>query len=125
MIRKLVAASLFLGVLAVPAVFAEEQKKEEKKAETNAEKRAEIDKAAKEALDEVLAKSEGAPALFEKSYGYAVFDNMRVTFIFTGGGGSGVAVDKSTGKRTYMKMGTGGVALGIGAQKYDVIMFFE
>ena len=122
MIEKL-AALLVLGALvAAPAVFAADESKKE---ESNAEKRAEIDKAAKDALEEVLAKSKSAPDLYKKAYGYAVFDNMRVTFLVTGGGGSGVAVDKGTGKRTYMKMGTGGLALGIGAQKYQVVMFFE
>ena len=120
MMRKVLTALLMVGVLvAAPAVFAaeEEKKESDEKNQSNAGKRAEIDKVAKEALDEVLAKSESAPELFKKSYGYAVFDNMRITFIFTGGGGSGVAVDKATGKRTYMKMGTGGVAFGIGAQR--------
>ena len=42
-----------------------------------------------------------------------------------GGGGSGVAVNKSSGARTYMKMGTAGVGFGIGAKSYQVIMFFE
>jgi lipid-binding SYLF domain-containing protein len=115
--------SLFIVMLAIAmvftagAAFAGEEK--------NAEKRAEIDKVAQMALDDVLAKSNDAPALYEKAHGYAVFDNMRITFILSGGGGSGVAVDKATGKRTYMKMGTGGLSLGIGAQKYQVIMFFE
>ena len=95
------------------------------KKESNAEKRAEIDKVAKDALEEILGKAENAKTLFEQSYGYSVFDNMRITFIFTGGGGSGVAVNKASGKRTYMKMGTGGLSFGIGAQKYQVIMFFE
>lgn len=127
MLRKVLTAVLVVGVLvAAPAVFAaEEGKQSDKKNQSNAEKRAEIDKVAKEALDEVLAKSKNAPELFKKANGYAVFDNMRITFIFTGGGGSGVAVDKATGKRTYMKMGTGGVSFGIGAQKYQVILFFE
>jgi len=125
--KKLLTALLVAGVLvAAPAAFAAEEKKQsEVKKLSNAEKRAEIDKVAKEALDDVLAKSKNAPELFKTAYGYAVFDNMRVTFIFTGGGGSGVAVSKATGKKTYMKMGTGGVALGIGAQKYQVVMFFE
>ena len=95
------------------------------KKESNAEKRAEIDKVSKEALTEILEKAENSKKLFEQSYGYAVFDNMRITFIFSGGGGSGVAVNKASGKRTYMKLGTGGISLGIGAQKYQVIMFFE
>ncbi len=93
--------------------------------ESNAEKRAEIDKVSKEALEEILGKAENAKKLYDQSYGYAVFDNMRITFIFSGGGGSGVAVNKGSGKRTYMKMGTGGISFGIGAQKYQVIMFFE
>ena len=118
MMRKLLTALLMVGFLvAVPAAFAAEK--------SDAEKRAEIDKVAKDALDEVLAKSKDAPDLYKKAYGYAVFDNLRVTFIFTGGGGSGVAVSKADGKKTYMNMGTGGVALGIGAQKYQVVMFFE
>lgn len=95
------------------------------KAEKRAEERAEIDKVAKDTLAKILKEAKSAPALYEKAYGYAVFDNMQITFIFTGGGGSGVAVDKTTGARTYMKMGTGGISLGIGAQKLQVVMFFE
>ncbi len=105
-------------LLSVSAAFADKEDK-------NEAKRAEIDRVAKEALDEILGKAKNAPSLYEKAHGYAVFDNMRITFIFTGGGGSGVAVNKATGARTYMKMGTGGLSLGIGAQKYQVIMFFE
>lgn len=111
-------------VLTVPVALADERN-EDKKKPSKEEKRAEINKVAQEALDEVLEKAERSKDLFGKAYGWAVFDNLRVTFIFTGGGGSGVAVNKSTGDRTYMKMGTGGLALGIGAQKYQVIMFFE
>ncbi|TDI32077.1 MAG: hypothetical protein E2P03_07065, partial [Acidobacteria bacterium] len=89
------------------------------------EKRAEMDKVAKEALAEVLEKSDKAKELYEKAAGWAVFDNLRITFILSGGGGTGVAVNKASGKRTYMKMGTGGLSFGIGAQKYQVIMLFE
>jgi lipid-binding SYLF domain-containing protein len=111
-------------VFTAPMALADEEKEAKKKAERD-EQRAEIDKVAQEALDEILEKSENGKDLYGNSQGWAVFDNMRITFIFTGGGGSGVAVNKGTGKRTYMKMGTGGLSLGIGAQKYQVIMFFE
>jgi lipid-binding SYLF domain-containing protein len=104
-------------VFTATAAFADEEK--------NAEKRAEIDKIAKETLDKTLKETKNGKSLYEKAYGYAVFDNMQITFIFTGGGGSGVAVDKASGARTYMKMGTGGLSLGIGAQKLQVVMFFE
>jgi lipid-binding SYLF domain-containing protein len=126
--RKILSVILvaFLA-LGISTALAEEDEKsrEEKKAEELAAKRAEIDEVAKEALAQVLSENEKAKTAYEKAAGYAVFDNLRVTFIFTGGGGAGVAVNKATGERTYMKMGTGGIAIGIGAQKYQVIMLFE
>ncbi len=116
--------NLFILLIAITMVFtatAAFAGKEEK----HAEERAEIDKVAKETLAKILKEAKNAPSLYEKAYGYAVFDNLQITFIFTGGGGRGVAVDKSTGARTYMKMGTGGISFGSGAQKLQVIMFFE
>ena len=36
-----------------------------------------------------------------------------------------MAVEKASKKRTYMKMGTAGINIGLGAQKYQVIFLFE
>jgi lipid-binding SYLF domain-containing protein len=94
------------------------------KAEKNAKKRADIDAMASKALETVLAKSPSAKSLYDKAYGYAVFDNVKVAIGISGGGGSGVAVPKS-GKRVYMKMGTAGIGLGLGGQKYQVVFLFE
>jgi lipid-binding SYLF domain-containing protein len=88
-------------------------------------KRAKIDETAQQALDELFTKSVKAETLFEKAYGWAVFDNLKLAFIVSGGGGNGVAVDKDTGERTYMKMGTAGIGLGLGGQTYQVVMFFQ
>lgn len=88
-------------------------------------KRAKIDETAQQALDELFTKSVKAETLFEKAYGWAVFDNLKLALIVSGGGGNGVAVDKDTGDRTYMKMGTAGIGLGLGGQTYQVIMFFQ
>jgi len=88
-------------------------------------KRAKINETAKESLDEVFKGSEGAKELFNNSYGWAGFDNLKIAWGFSGGGGNGVAVNKKTGARTYMKMGTVGVGLGLGAQKYQVIFLFQ
>jgi len=88
-------------------------------------KRAKLDEMAQQALDELFTKSVKAETLFEKAYGYAVFDNLKLALIVSGGGGNGVAVDKDTGDRTYMKMGTAGIGLGLGGQTYQVIMFFQ
>ena len=88
-------------------------------------KRAKIDATAKEALDEVFGKSKNAKDLYNNSYGWAGFDNLKIAWGFSGGGGNGVAVNKKSGARTYMKMGTVGVGLGLGAQKYQVIFLFQ
>jgi lipid-binding SYLF domain-containing protein len=88
-------------------------------------KQAKIDETAKASLDEVLKDSESAKELYESSYGWAAFDNLKIAWGFSGGGGNGVAVNKQTGKHTYMKMGTVGVGLGLGAQKYQVLFLFQ
>jgi lipid-binding SYLF domain-containing protein len=88
-------------------------------------KRMKIDETAKEALDELLADHPKAKMLFDHSYGWAVFDNLKLAFGFSGGGGNGVAVEKASGNRTYMKMGTAGVGFGLGANKYQVVFLFQ
>ena len=91
-----------------------------------ATRRQEIDKSAQATLDNLLQTNANAKALYDKSVGYAVFDATKAgVFVVSGGGGTGVVVDRATGKRTYMRMGLGGVGLGIGAQKYALIALFE
>jgi lipid-binding SYLF domain-containing protein len=88
-------------------------------------KQGKIDEAAKESLDEVFKGSKNAKQLYNNSYGWAAFDNLKIAWGFSGGGGNGVAVNKENGARTYMKMGTVGVGLGLGAQKYQVVFLFQ
>jgi len=88
-------------------------------------KRAKIDAVAKAALDEVLATSESAGELYDKAYGWAAFDNVKIALGWSGGGGNGVAVDMTEDGRTYMKMGTVGVGIGLGAHKYQVVFLFQ
>ncbi len=115
---------LALG-LAAPGARGEETPAKSRKEIKADEKRAEIDRVAREALDRVLADSKVAADLYEKAVGHAVFDNLKISFILSGGGGVGVAVEKETGRRTYMKMGTAGLNIGLGAQKYQVVFLFE
>jgi len=117
--RTWIAIAVVLSLVILSGSAIAEEKKDK-----NAEKRAEIDAMAKKALDTVLAKSENAKQLHAKAAGYAVFNNVKVAIGISGGGGSGVAVSKS-GQRTYMKMGTAGIGLGLGGQKYQVVFFFE
>lgn len=89
------------------------------------QKKQNIDRIAEESLNRLFAQEPKAKTLFDMAYGYAVFTNVKVMFGISGGGGSGVAVVKSTGQRVYMKMGTGGIGLGLGGQKSSVIFLFE
>jgi lipid-binding SYLF domain-containing protein len=89
------------------------------------ERRQEIDTNAQATLDELLKTHSGARDLYERAKGYAVFTVTKGGFIVSGGGGNGVAVNKAAGQRTYMRMGTGGVGLGIGGQRYGLVILFE
>jgi len=120
--RRWMSAALILVMIATVSVALAEETEKESKPD---EKRAEIDARAKESLGELLGKNEKAKGLYDKAYGYAVFGNWKFAFGISGGGGSGVAVNKGTDKRTYMKMGTVGVGLGLGGKKYQVIFLFQ
>jgi lipid-binding SYLF domain-containing protein len=113
----LAAMALILGERPVSAQDWKDMKREAK--------RMKIDETAKEALDGLFSENAKAEMLFEKSFGWAVFDNLKLAFGFSGGGGNGVAVEKESGDRTYMKMGTAGVGLGLGANKYQVVFLFQ
>lgn len=89
------------------------------------QRRLEIDTAAQKTLDELMAAHSQVRDLYNKAVGYAVFTVTKAGFIVSGGGGNGVAVNKASGQHTYMRMGTGGIGLGIGGQRYSLVMLFE
>jgi lipid-binding SYLF domain-containing protein len=90
-----------------------------------ADKRAAVDAMARETLDTLLAEDHGASKLYDQAAAYAVFDSLKISIGLSGGGGVGVAVDKASGERTYMKMGTAGIGLGLGGKSFQIIFLFE
>ncbi len=113
-------------VLAVGPAVAQEQKTEaEWEAQKIEAKRGQIDATAGAALDGLLKANPTAKELYDKAYGWAAFDNLKIGFFFSGGGGKGVAVDKKTDKRTYMDMGSVGFGLAFGGKKYQVVFLFQ
>jgi len=88
-------------------------------------KRMKLDETAEEAFQTLFAEHPKAKDLYDKSFGWAVFDNLKLAFGFSGGGGNGVAKAKESGEKTYMKMGTAGVGFGLGVNKYQVIFLFQ
>jgi len=116
-------ASIFLSLaLAISCTSAMAQDGTKSKTQRKKET---IDSMAQGALDDLFAKDKHARELYDLSYGYAVFSSVKVMFGVSGGGGSGVAVVKGTGQRVYMKMGTGGLGIGLGGQKSQIIFLFQ
>mgnify|MGYP001818625570 CR=1 FL=1 len=121
-LRSITILALILLFAAIPRFTTADDDWRSLKAEA---KRAKIDEMAQWSLEKVLAGKTKAEPLFDSSYGWAAFDNLKIAFGISGGGGNGVAVNKSSGERTYMKMGTGGIGFGLGGQKYQVIFLFQ
>ena len=91
-----------------------------------AERRAVIGDMETETLERLYKEVPAAKKKIKKAAGYATFSNANVNIIFvSAGGGYGVIVDNSTGKRTYMKMGLGGVGLGLGVKDYRQVLIFS
>jgi len=88
-------------------------------------KRMKIDETAQETLNTLFETSPKAENLYEISYGWAVFDNLKLAFGFSGGGGNGVAKVRESGEKTYMQMGTAGIGIGLGINKYQVVFLFQ
>jgi len=83
-----------------------------------------IDETTQQTLDRLFSQAPEARGLYDKSVAYAAFDVTKVSLGVTGGGGTGVAIDKATGQRTYMHMGTGGLNLGLGGQVLQLVFLF-
>lgn len=90
------------------------------------DKRAKIQKMRGEVLERLYKEAPQTREMIQKSEGYAVFSNIGVNVIFlSGGGGSGVVRDSSSGKDTYMKMGSAGLGLGLGIKDFRGVFIFH
>jgi lipid-binding SYLF domain-containing protein len=87
--------------------------------------RAEVQKASKTTLDQLYKAIPSSRKAVENSAGYATFSNFGMKILFAGSGtGKGIAVNKKTGKQTYMKMVEVQAGLGLGVKKFRVIWVF-
>jgi lipid-binding SYLF domain-containing protein len=118
------ALALVFGTLPLPAQEAPKSEADWKAMKKEA-KQEQVYSTAYGALEQLLKGNPKAKELFEKSYGWAAFDNLKLGFFFSGSGGKGVAVVRKTGKRTYMGMGSAGFGLSFGGKKYDVVFLFQ
>jgi lipid-binding SYLF domain-containing protein len=117
--RKLwLSLSMLLFALAAGPVAAQENEAK------GARNRAEIDAESADVLKEFHAM-DGSQTLFDRAAGYATFKVTKAGLGASGAGGGGVAVDKKTGNRTYMRMGSAGVGFTVGVSRYDIVILFE
>lgn len=118
----LILCAVALALSAPGAIADEEKSSKELKLDSQ---RAKINEVAEETLQKLFAENSKAKVLYDEALGWAVFDNTKVAFGVSGGGGKGVAVSKKSGKRAYMKMGTVGVGFGLGVNSYQVVFLFQ
>jgi len=120
--RSLVVVMTMVGFLAPTGTALAEDEWKDLKDES---KRMKIQETCQKTMDKVAADNPAAKELYDKAYGWAAFDNTKVAFGVSGGGGNGLAVNKKTGEKTFMKMGTVGIGLGLGVQSYQVLFLFQ
>jgi len=79
-----------------------------------------------QSLNQLYQKEPAAKGAVANAAGYAVFSNFGFKVLFMGGaGGKGMAVNNATKQETFMKMGEFQPGLGLGAEKYHIILIFE
>ncbi|WP_042013659.1 beta cell expansion factor BefA [Aeromonas fluvialis] len=77
------------------------------------------------ALVRLFNEQPSAKLLFDKAYGYAVFDSRKFSLMLHTNQGAGVAINRNSGQHTYMKMFGAGLAAGIGGKFYQQVILFE
>ena len=89
--------------------------------------RAKLDAMAEQTLTRLFSEQPDSRALFDQSSGYAVFDAREASFYVVAGYGRGVAVNRESDARIYMKMATGGagLSLGIGGWESQLVILFK
>ena len=87
--------------------------------------RTEVRKASKNTLGALYKAVPAARKVVENSAGYATFSNFGMKIFVAGGGsGKGLAVNKKSGKETFMKMAEVQAGLGFGIKKFRVVWVF-
>lgn len=96
------------------------------KGKTPAEKKVYIAELRGNVIDDMVEKYPDIKKKVKNSPGYGVFSNVNVNVILiSAGNGYGVVVDNASGKKTYMKMGLGGVGLGLGIKDFRQLIIFK
>jgi lipid-binding SYLF domain-containing protein len=121
---KVTAIALAL-LVPVTLVAGDDAKTESKKQTKQDKTRAKLDLQARQALEKLFSSNESAKDLYDRAYGYAAFNTTKAGFFVTGSGGKGVAVQKDSGDKAYMKIGSGGAGLSFGVQSSEIVFLLQ
>ena len=109
-----IVGGAFLGLSAVEAKESVEKQRQE------------ITAMAQKTLTELYQKVPSAKGAVKSAAGYGVFSNFGLKiFVLGTGKGEGVVIDKSSKKKTFMKMLQIGGGLGIGAKTFKLVFVFD
>ena len=124
--RVLLVLFFFMGLIAQPALADSDKKDAGMSAAEKTKKRTEIQKIVDQTLEKLYKAQPKAKKAISKSQGYAVFSNFGMKILVAGGGtGKGLAINKETGQKTYMKMLEVQAGIGLGIKKFQVIWVFD
>lgn len=92
---------------------------------TAEEKRQAVQQMKNETLTKLYRIETHAKKQIQKAAGYAVFSNVGVNlFLFSTESGYGVVENNHTGEKTYMKMVSGGLGIGLGVKDFRGVFVF-
>jgi lipid-binding SYLF domain-containing protein len=93
--------------------------------DTMVEKKATVQKMSDDSLQEFYAKNPDLKQKISKAAGYAIFKDFGVDiFLPSTESGWGVVYNNATGEKTYMKMFSLGIGLGIGIRDFRALFVF-
>lgn len=86
------------------------------------EQRAELDKMSEAVLSRMYDKYATARSAVNNAYAYSTISGASVKYGFWGDDhGRGVAINKKTGEKIYVKMKSGSIGLNFGAKEFDLL----
>ena len=95
-------------------------------AKSTDEQRAEINALHDRTLKNLYEKFPHANRVINDCYAYATLSNTGMKLgIFGDAHGRGVAINRTTGERVYMKMSEQSVGIGLGVKEYDLIFLIN
>ncbi len=90
------------------------------------EQRTEINALHDKTLKNLYTKFPNAESVINECYAYATLSNTGIKLgIFGDAHGRGVAINKTTGERVYLKMAEQSAGVGLGVKEYDLIFLIN